>query len=131
MNTSKTLVFVDPDTGLRPERLPALKKGGREKYILNNELKTLFGWLDPESILMIYQHLPRDRSRCFDATQKKLLQARSVCNTELACAYREYDLAFVFVAKSKEIFKQLLDLLDKYFLDNRNAKDALTHSLHS
>ena len=130
MNTSKTLVFVDPDTGLQPKRSSDLKKGGPEKYILDNELKTLFDWLDPESILMIYQHLPRDSKRHSDATQEKLVQARSVCKTELACAYREYYLAFVFVATSKEILKQLHDLLDKYFLDNRNAKNALTHSLH-
>ncbi|MEI9477823.1 MAG: hypothetical protein WCO26_14775 [Deltaproteobacteria bacterium] len=130
MNTGKTLVFVDPDIGLQPERLPAIGEGKRGKYILNDELKTLFGWLNPESILMIYQHLQWNAHKHICDTQKKLDQARSVCNTKLACAYREYDLAFLFVAKSKEIFTQLQDLLDKYFLDNRNAKNPLTHSLH-
>lgn len=114
MNTGKTLIFVDPDIGLETGRPSYRRRMGPEKYILNDELKALFSWLDSESILMIYQHLPYDKRGHVDATQKKLEQVKSVCNTELACAYREDDLAFVFVAKSKKIFKQLKDFLDNY-----------------
>jgi hypothetical protein len=118
VNTRKALVFVDPDTGLQTGNLSYRRRIGPEKYILDSELSALFGWLGTESILMIYQHLPRDKRRHDGATEKKQRQAQSVCNNELTYAYREDDLAFVFVTKSKEVFKQLQHFLINYHEKN-------------
>jgi hypothetical protein len=115
MNKSKTLVFVDPDTGLQPERKCYFKKIKREKYILNYELNKLFYWLDPSAILMIYQHLQRNEHQRHDAIQKKLLQVKSVCNIRFTCAYREGDLAFIFLTRSRKMFEHLLYFLDTYY----------------
>ena len=122
MNTGKTLIFVDPDIGLETGGPAFRRRMGPEKYILNDELKTLFSWLDPESILMIYQHLQWNSHKHITDTQKKLAQINSVCNNAFTCAYREGDLAFVFLAKSKEMFKQLQCLLNNYKQRSKHKK---------
>jgi hypothetical protein len=114
IKTREALVFVDPDTGIETGKASYLKRMGPEKYILNGELRELFMQLDPESLLMIYQHLPNNEHIRIEAVQKKLKQVQSVCYGALTCAYREADLAFIFVTKSQEIFKQLGHLLNKY-----------------
>jgi hypothetical protein len=114
METSNALVFLDPDIGLQSGKPSYRNRMGPGKYILDDELKELFIKLHRESLLMIYQHLQKDKSKHIKDTQKKLKQVQSVCCGALTCAYREDDLAFVFVAKSKEMFKQLQDCLNKY-----------------
>jgi len=128
--TGKTLIFVDPDIGLQTGTANYRRKRGSEKYILDDELKTLFDWLNHESVLMIYQHLQRNSKMHLVATQKKLLQAKSACESEFACAYRENDLAFIFLTKSKRIFKDLQDVLDKYSQSNSNGISEAKHSYH-
>lgn len=119
IKTEKTLVFVDPDTGLQTGTPSYRKRKGQEKYILNEELNELFKGLHPESLLMIYQHLPNNKHMHIDATQKKLRQVQAICDGALTCAYREDDLSFVFVAKSEKIFLKLQPFLNKY---NKKSK---------
>jgi hypothetical protein len=115
MGTAEALVFVDPDTGLQTGTPKYQKKMGPEKYVLGDELNVLFRSLHNSSALMIYQHLPRDKKEHASSVYKKLRQVQSFCGTDLTCAYRENDLAFVFVVKSEEIFNPLLLFLNTYF----------------
>jgi hypothetical protein len=121
---------VDPDTGLQTGTPSYRKKKGAAKYILNDELKELFDWVNSASILMIYQHLPYDKRKHICSTHKKLLQVQSVCKTNFTCAYREDDLAFVFVAKSKEMLKQLLFFLNNYHEKSANTRKSIVQ-LHN
>jgi hypothetical protein len=120
VGTDKTLVFLDPDTGLQTGTSSYRKRMKPEKYILNSEVKDLFLRLHPESLLMIYQHLPNNKHIHTEATRKKLRQVQSVCCDSLSLAYREDDLAFVFVAKSTETFRHLKQFLAEY---HRRSKD--------
>lgn len=114
IKSGKTLVFVDPDIGLETGTPSYIRRKGPEKYILNHELKDLFDNLHPQSILMIYQHLLNNEDLRIKAIKKKLTQAESVCDCKYICAYREGDLAFVFMTKSKGTFQQLMQSLNKY-----------------
>jgi hypothetical protein len=125
IDTDKTLVFVDPDTGLQTGIPSYRKKKGAAKYILDDELKELFDWVNPASILMIYQHLPRDKRKHLCSSRKKLLQVQSVCKTNFTCAYREDDLAFIFVAKSEKMLKQLLFFLNNYHEKSANTRKSI------
>jgi hypothetical protein len=107
----KALVFLDPDTGLETGGASYRRRMGPEKYILNDELNAMFKSLHSESVMMVYQHLPNYKRVHGEATKKKLNQAQSVCDGAMTCAYREDDLAFVFIAKSTPVFKRL-----EYFL---------------
>jgi len=69
---------------------------------------------------MVYQHLPRNKKEHTKATQKKLKQAHSVCGGSFIVAYREDDLAFVFVAKATETFRCLQQFLSVYHQRSKN-----------
>jgi hypothetical protein len=114
VETEKTLVFLDPDTGLQTGTASYRERMGPEKYILNDELNGLFIRLHPESLIMVYQHLPNNKHIHGEATREKLNQVQSVCCGVFTCAYREDDLAFVFVAKSIQIFTRLQHFLSAY-----------------
>lgn len=50
---SKALIFVDPDNGLQVMK-------SNEKHLLYSEVRSLNERMDKNSILMIYQHFPRE-----------------------------------------------------------------------
>jgi hypothetical protein len=108
------LVFLDPDTGLETGTSTYRKRMGPEKYLLDDELSEMYKWLHPESIIMVYQHLPKDKRRHSEAVHSKVTQARSVCCGAFICAYREDDLAFVFLAKTAQRAARLHDVLSRY-----------------
>jgi hypothetical protein len=49
---ANSLIFLDPDTGLEV-------KNPTQRHLLFDEVKKIYDHMDHESILMIYQHLPR------------------------------------------------------------------------
>ena len=91
-----------------------LRKMGREKYILNHEIELLYGSLDPTSILMIYQHLPNNKHIHEAAVTKKLIQAKASNPDAFVCAYREDDLAFLFMVREVGVFDSLCACLTQY-----------------
>lgn len=124
----KALVFLDPDTGLETGKASYQRRMGPEKYIQNNELKDMFDRLHPESIMMIYQHLPNDKRVHSEATRKKLDQTRTVCAEAMISAYREDDLSFIFIAKSQSLFKMLEYFLSVYYEKSSSKYKELIHS---
>jgi hypothetical protein len=120
VGAEKALVFIDPDTGIETGKPSYRKRQGPEKYILNHELKDLFVSLHPESLLMLYQHLTPNKEEHTKATQKKLKQTHSVCGRSFTVAYREDDLAFIFVAKTTEMLRRLQQFLSVYHQRSKN-----------
>jgi hypothetical protein len=123
LTEKNALIFIDPDTGLETGSLSYQKRQGREKYLLNNELSHLVGRMDNTSVLMIYQHLSRDRNYHDAGVQKKIVQAEKAAPGDvLVCAYRENDLAFLFVMKTQEQYREVFGILNAY-----HEKSAAVH----
>ncbi|MBU2570510.1 MAG: hypothetical protein KJ725_10875 [Gammaproteobacteria bacterium] len=114
IKTRNALIFVDPDTGLETGSPSYLEKMGREKYILNGELAKLAQALDVSSVLMIYQHLQNNKHKHKMSVHKKLKQVIKASGSSLVLAYREDDLAFLFITKNEAMFSQLCKLLESY-----------------
>ena len=108
------LIFLDPDTGLQTGKPSYLKKQGIEKYLLNDELKDLVNALAPTSALMIYQQLLYNKNLREEMVKKKLEQVYACCRDAFICAYREDDLAFIFISKEEKIHKSVFNVLKKY-----------------
>jgi hypothetical protein len=123
----KTLVFLDPDTGLETGKASYRRRMGPEKYILDDELTDIFKGLHSESVMMVYQHLPNDKRVHSEATRRKLNQAQSACFGAMTCAYREDDLAFVFIAKSTQLFKRLEYFLSEYHEKSKEKYKEIVH----
>ena len=125
LSRKKALVFVDPDTGLQTGKPSYLKRMGRDKYILNDELRFLIEEIAPSSVLMLYQHLPPNKNIHAQSVEKKLAQVRSINATVYAVAYREDDLAFLFVSKQKPLYQELHSILRGYQKSSTNAYRSL------
>lgn len=114
LKIKNALIFIDPDTGLETGKPSYLKKMGREKYILNEEIEKIFQALDETSVLMIYQHLPNNKHIHEESVHKKIKQAIKASGCPLILAYREDDLAFLFIAKNDAILLALREFLESY-----------------
>ena len=114
LRTKNALIFVDPDTGLETGKPSYLREMGREKYILNEELRKLSQSLDGSSVLMIYQHLPNNKHIHEESVNRKIKQAIEASGCSSVLAYREDDLAFLFVVKSEVLFSVLRNQLEGY-----------------
>lgn len=118
INESNALIFVDPDTGLETGKPSYLKKMGREKYILNGELKFLVKQLNESSTLMFDQHLPSDKNKHVESVNKKLNQVRSTAGSLYTCAYREDDVAFLFISKNSNLHGEIEGVLTRYYQES-------------
>jgi hypothetical protein len=122
------LIFLDPDTGLETGTSSYLRKMGREKYILNCELSKLVKHLADTSVLMIYQHLPKNKDIHEKSVLKKLNQAIHATSCKLVLAYREDDLAFVFIMKDDATYITLSNLLVSYYENSGHVYKSIHYA---
>lgn len=120
LKEKNAMIFLDPDTGLESGTQSYLWQKGREKYILNHEIDLLYRYLDPSSVIMIYQHLPYNKHAHEEAVSKKLVQLKASNQNALVCGYREDDLVFLFMLKDQELFTRLYNILTKYYVNSEH-----------
>lgn len=100
----KSLVFLDPDVGL-VESKPS------KKHLLFDEVEKIFEKMDTKSILMIYQHFPREkhegyvRRRCLEL--HKLTGAHPITITD-------NEIIFFFMVKNPRLYEDLEGVLSLY-----------------
>jgi hypothetical protein len=128
ISEDNALIFVDPDIGLETGKPSYLRRMGREKYILNDELRFLVKQLNESSTLMFYQHLPSDKNKHVESVNKKLNQVRTAAGTVFTCAYREDDVAFLFISKNSNLNREIGSVLNRYYHEN-NRKHSSLHGL--
>ncbi|NMB78995.1 MAG: hypothetical protein GYA23_07855 [Methanomicrobiales archaeon] len=100
----KSLIFLDPDIGLE-EAKPS------KKHLLFDEVEKIFSRMDARSVLMIYQHFPREkhegyvRRRCAELYQ--LTGAHPITITD-------NEVIFFFLAREGRLYDQLEEVLARY-----------------
>jgi hypothetical protein len=125
LRAKNALIFLDPDTGLQTGTKGYLEKMGREKYILQHEIELLRCCLDPSSILMVYQHLPNNKHIHEKSVEKKMAQLRASSKASQVCAYREDDLAFLFMTKNYALCNRLYSTLEKYHQESGHPQKSI------
>jgi len=120
------LIFIDPDTGIETGILSKIKTRDKVKYILSFEVKELIKTISPTSILMIYQHLQRNSRKRESDLIRKLGLLNDITEDVCACAYREDDLAFLFISKARELNKEIVDLLNDYYSKSATPENHKT-----
>jgi len=101
-----SLIFLDPDTGLK-------EKGATVKHLRYSELRNLFTELDDNSILMIYQHHNRYRTKnqnFSEAVSKKVFEEIGV---RPACI-DDNSIMFLFLTKNIPLKEKLEGVLEDY-----------------
>lgn len=100
----KSLIFLDPDTGLE-ERKPS------RKHLLFEEMKRINDAMDAGSALMVYQHFPREshdgyvRRRC-----KKIHEVTGAYPLTIT----DNEIIFFVLVKNPKLREQMEDVLSRY-----------------
>jgi hypothetical protein len=100
----KTLIFLDPDVGLE-ESKPS------KKHLLFEEVKKIYDAMDSKSVLMIYQHFPREnhdgyvRRRC-----EELQGLTGTCPISIT----DNEIVFFVMVKSEKLRVNVEDSLSIY-----------------
>jgi len=100
----RSLIFLDPDTGLEV-------KNPTQRHLLFTELKQLADTMDAHSILMIYQHFPKEtdegytRDRCSKIHKVTGINPISITDNEIV---------FFLLAKNPKLRERLEDNVAKY-----------------
>ena len=102
---SGSLVFVDPDIGLEVAH-PG------ERHLLYSEVKDLYDRMDESSILMIFQHFPREpHLEYLTRRQAELMQ--KISGEEPICI-DDNEIIFFFLTKSESLEHSLTHLIQDY-----------------
>lgn len=108
-----SLVFVDPDIGLQI-------KHSTKKHLLYREVKCLYDHMDKDSIMMIYQHFPRARSKypeySLDGRSNKLEKEIG----DLPIYISDNEIIFFLLTKSNKPKIQLEKTIKSYERDYPN-----------
>ena len=88
------VILVDPDNGLE---VKSSRHGNLHKYIRYSEAKGLFSRMNRDSLLVLYQHLPRVRRERYLADLHNRTQKELGCPTPVSIA--DSQIALVIVAR--------------------------------
>ncbi|MDP2730748.1 MAG: hypothetical protein Q8O55_09745 [Dehalococcoidales bacterium] len=102
---TKSLIFVDPDIGLGVAR-------SGEKHLLLAEVQDLFQRMGEHSILMLFQHFPREDHHEYLHRRAEEL-ADNVTGDEPICIYDD-EIIFFFLTRNDAIEHSLTDLIGEY-----------------
>jgi len=100
----KSLIFLDPDTGIEGDK-------PTEKHLLFEEIKQITNSMDNRSIVMIYQHFPRIkhdgyvRQRCSQLNQLTGMVPLTITDNEIL---------FFLLVKNEKFKKEMEEVLERY-----------------
>jgi hypothetical protein len=104
---SNALIFVDPDIGLEIEQ-------AGEKHFFYREAKDIYDYMNEDSILMIYQHIPRENHKEYFCRRANELKNAT---EELPICVSDNEIIFFLLTKSSEVKEQLWGIISKYHGD--------------
>ena len=108
-NLERAIILLDPDIGLKAR---SATRGDLHKYLLNEEVKSVFNRMDERSVLIIYQHLPRlPRPTFIYGTQLRLMES---LRCPAPCSISDGSVALIMLTKGKDRRKALLKSLKTY-----------------
>ena len=101
---ANSLIFLDPDTGLEV-------KNPTQRHLLFDEVKKIYDRLDHQSVLMIYQHLPRVTRSGYIEKRCRELAAITHSRPE---TITDNEIVFFIMTKNPQIKTRLCAVLGDY-----------------
>lgn len=99
-----SLIFLDPDTGLEV-------KNPTQRHLLFDEVKKIFDCMDHQSVLMIYQHLPRLTRAGY--IQKRCRQLAALTHSRPE-TITDNEIVFFILTKNPQLKIRLCAVLGDY-----------------
>ncbi len=117
----KSLVFVDPDIGLKVKNLT-------KKHLHFEEAKCLYDDMDENSILMIYQHFPRERHEKYLCERAKKLE---VITEDLPIYVSDNEIIFFLFTKTEAMRDNLAKIITNYKEYYKNYENLMIGNVNS
>jgi hypothetical protein len=102
---SNSLVFVDPDVGLE------VNSSG-EKHLLYSEVESLYERMDESSILMLFQHFPRQPRQQYLNTRAEELKEK--ITGDYPICIDDNEVIFFFLTKDESLEHSLMHIVQEY-----------------
>lgn len=99
----EAVVFFDPDIGLSAGSDSYMRRVGIDKYLFDEDLRGLSTRIGDSSVVVVYQHLQRDRSRIWDDIEDRCLRVSSALGTSGGSFVTDRDVAFLVTASDSMI----------------------------
>jgi hypothetical protein len=102
---SKSLIFIDPDTGLEIQ-------SSSKEHILYSEVKTLYDRMDKHSILMIFQYFPREEHHEYLHHRSEELEEKVA--GEEPISIDDNEILFFFLTRDDSLEHELTHIIEHY-----------------
>jgi hypothetical protein len=100
----QSLIYLDPDTGLEV-------KNPTQRHLLYEEVKKIHDRMDPQSIMVIYQHIPRIIREGY--IKKRCREISEVTGT-VPSTITDNEIVFFILAKDPALHTQICAVLADY-----------------
>jgi len=109
----RAAILIDPDNGFE---VKSMRSGNGHKYLKYSELSTLYDRMDSESLILVYQHIPRTRREDYFA---KIGQKICDCvNTRNPLCLSDNRVAFFIMAKTDKLLNKTWKAVGDYAKEN-------------
>lgn len=93
------VVFLDPDIGLSAGSESYMRRVGIDKYLFDDDLRGLSSRLGATSVVVVYQHLQRDRSRVWDDIEDRCQRVCLAVGTAGSSFVTDREVAFLATSR--------------------------------
>ena len=117
---NESVILIDPDNGFE---VKSMRSGTGHKYIKYKELSTIYARMDSDSLIIVYQHIPREkRERFFARVGEKICNCT---NTKNLICLSDNRIVFFIMAKTDELKDKTREVLNNYNNINKNIYKVL------
>jgi len=108
-NLKDAVIFLDPDNGIE---VKTIGDENGHKYMTTDEIEQIYKRMGPESVLVIYQHLPRKHRKLFFYSVFSLLIEKLGCPMPVSIS--DNVIAFIILAKDRRQQKKVRNALSEF-----------------
>jgi hypothetical protein len=99
----QSLVFFDPDIGLQVRSMSYMRRSGISKYLFDESLKAVAGRVSDDSVIVVYQHLQRNRNRFWDDVKERCDRFRDLVGAKGAAFLTDRDIVFLASSRKPDV----------------------------
>ena len=110
---NESVILIDPDNGFE---VKSMRSGNGHKYLKYNELSEVYGRMSSNSLVLVYQHIPRvKREDHFAQVGQRI---RRFINTRNPICLTDNSIAFFITAKTDALLDRTWAVLTNYAKEN-------------
>jgi hypothetical protein len=118
----QALVFFDPDIGLQTGSMGYMQRSGISKYLFDESLTEVARRISDDSVIVVYQHLQRDRNRFWDDVEVRCGRFRNRVGAKGAGFLTDREIVFLATSRNPTLRLKMSNIVvahaHKYNLDS-------------